>query len=317
MKLILLTLLGLFFSLSTVAGLRQRPARLVPTPANATCTTNAECLRLGLPLLRPTRRQICPEPPQASADPRSATFGVACSRQRWTVPESAYYYISATGARGGDKDTAKGGLGGTIGYEFLLKAGDVYTVVVGRQGQSFGYDVGAGGGGLSIVYRESDNQMVIAAGGGGGAGKGNKAYGDGKSAPTPSLSGIGALLIAGSAGGGFNNNGGTQGTSGNGGGGSTAGRTGGAGGAGWSGDGGKSVENRSGGKSKPSWSGGIYRSEPNTEYTAFGLGGDGGGAAPGDYGVSLVPSETIDMLIIPGRRRCGILGWRRRRVQHG
>lgn len=252
-----------------------------PTPTRINCTTNAECMRVGAPLLRPrlrpTRRDGC-SAPVPSSDPKNPPMFVTqpgCPEQAWTVPEKAYYQITAIGAAGGNKGSGRGGFGASISYEFLLNSGDTYTVVAGSRGRDYYPEsFGGGGGGLSAVYM--GNQLLIIAGGGGGAGYGNKAYSNGYDAPANLFNGS-----PGTEGGGAN--GGVRGNFGSGGGGSSAGKSGGAGGAGWLGDGSDNSSPGSGGRSRPSWSGGIF-----TYYAtpSFEIGGFGGGGAPGDYGVS-------------------------------
>ena len=257
-------------------------AELSPTPTRINCTTNAECMRMGAPLIkprfRPSRRDTC-APPSPSTDPKyPPTFYTqeGCPEQPWTVPETAYYYITAIGARGVDRDAREGGRGALVGYEFLLNKGDTYSVVAGSWGHAFNQDSAGAGGGLSAVYM--GNQLLIIAGGGGGAGKGGKAYGAGYDAPRNLINGS-----PGTVGGGAN--GGSRGNAGYGGGASSAGSKGGGGGAGWLGPGSDTTVVRSGGRSRPTWHGGVFLFPGDPREYEFG--GFGGGGGPGTMGVSL------------------------------
>jgi len=89
------------------------------------------------------------------------------SLQRWTVPASATYRITATGAQGASSRLAPalvGGCGAEIAGDFALQAGDVIEMLVGQKGTAA--DTNAGGGGGTFVVK-SGAPLVIAGGGGG------------------------------------------------------------------------------------------------------------------------------------------------------
>ena len=83
--------------------------------------------------------------------------------QRWDVPRSGYYQVTAYGAQGGGSD---GGLGAMIQGEFEFEEGDYLDILVGQRGEDDGSNNFAGGGGSFI---EHNGNLIIVAGGGGGA----------------------------------------------------------------------------------------------------------------------------------------------------
>jgi hypothetical protein len=174
--------------------------------------------------------------------------------QRWTVPLSGNYQITAAGAKSGDcTQTSKlGANGAVIQQTFALSIGDVLAVVVGQKSLDNTAGQGStGGGGGSFVYRLSDNNLYIAAAGGGG-----------QCGYSPN----GLPAPAGSSAAGSNSNGGSAG--------------GGGGGAGWGGPGTTSTQYGTmgqGGKSLAgNWVGGI-NVNPQYGATSGGFGGGGGG----------------------------------------
>lgn len=93
--------------------------------------------------------------------------------QRWTVPSSGWYNITAAGAKGGDYSSYIGGSGRVISGKVYLFGNETINIVVGQMGSS-SYGSGAGGGGASFVYRGSDtstseSNLLFAAAGGSGA----------------------------------------------------------------------------------------------------------------------------------------------------
>ncbi len=115
--------------------------------------------------------------------------------QRWVVPQTGVYRITAAGAKGGDGPSAvTGGKGAVLNGEFLLQQNDTLFLLVGQQGVSSASAAGGGGGGTFVTKAHPlGNQTtwgpkvspLIIAGGGGGAGGDNipDAYGVGGASP--------------------------------------------------------------------------------------------------------------------------------------
>lgn len=101
--------------------------------------------------------------------------------QRWTVPETASYRITALGATGGIHPGTFGpsfpGAGATAVAEVSLTSGQILNIVVGQKPSSTtsGSQNGAAGGGGSWVYEGEigGSGLIIVAGGGGGTGHGS------------------------------------------------------------------------------------------------------------------------------------------------
>ncbi|TNF26377.1 MAG: hypothetical protein EP329_21345, partial [Deltaproteobacteria bacterium] len=128
-----------------------------------------------------------------AGDTLAGAVTVTSGYQRWTVPTTGTYRITARGAQGGDtaNETGTGNAGGygaeVIG-EVALNAGDVLILVVGQDGvdKTGCSDWGGGGGGGSYVAKIAAGgdtivplsvavtPLVIA---GGGAGAGDDYYG--------------------------------------------------------------------------------------------------------------------------------------------
>ena len=114
---------------------------------------------------------------------------VASGYQRWTVPQTATYRVTARGAQGGDTNTInEGGYGAEVIGEFVLSAGDELILVVGQDGvdKAGCSDWGGGGGGGSYVAQVvAGGDTVVPLGvavtpliiAGGGAGAGDDYYG--------------------------------------------------------------------------------------------------------------------------------------------
>lgn len=88
--------------------------------------------------------------------------------QKWTVPVTGQYTITAAGARG-NSGSGNGGSGAVMSGNFNLIGGEYITVAVGQMG-GVGSAGGGSGGGGSFVYRDSSSSPLIVAGGGGGGG---------------------------------------------------------------------------------------------------------------------------------------------------
>lgn len=99
--------------------------------------------------------------------------------QRWTVPQTGVYRITAQGGAGGRSHLSSAGAGypAHIRGDFNLTQGDVLDIIVGHAGEGEGSGgtaiYGAGGGGGSFVWLENGTdetgEPLIVAGGGGGA----------------------------------------------------------------------------------------------------------------------------------------------------
>ena len=136
--------------------------------------------------------------------------------QKWTVPISGPYTITAHGGEGGTgfhynttSPGAAGGKGAIITGTFNLTNGDILWIVVGQKGHTFGdgsgsgsttytHRPGAGGGGTYVVKASPENAvnsdiLVIAGGGGGGRGRtsgiGQQPGGDGLTTETGTYTG--------------------------------------------------------------------------------------------------------------------------------
>ncbi|MDP5275233.1 glycine-rich protein [Chengkuizengella axinellae] len=89
--------------------------------------------------------------------------------QVWTAPYTATYRIEVWGAQGGNSEGGNGGKGASIGGDFMISAGESFSILVGQQGENLD-NCNTGGGGGSFVWKTHNEQLFIAAGGGGGAG---------------------------------------------------------------------------------------------------------------------------------------------------
>ena len=202
----------------------------------------------------------------------SSGVAVIDGLQRWEVPSTGDYNITATGAQGASGDPSYvGGLGAMVSGTFSLTAGDVLWVAVGQMGLGQSSGSNGGGGGGSWVVMDDDTPLVIAGGGGGtrtsvdqngcdatASEFGTTASGDATvwscadRSDTPGYGGAASSYSWGSGGGGFYSSGGED--------------CGGAGGSAW-------VEGVTGGMGSD-----------DTSYGGFGGGGSGQGCAGGGGG---------------------------------
>jgi hypothetical protein len=184
--------------------------------------------------------------------------------QKWTVPKSGTYKITAIGAASGTGTTGRGA-GATIIGEFSLTKGDILEIIVGQMGtdgaNGCGGNVGGGGGG-TFVRNTTTSEWLIAAGGGGGGSVVNTSSNQTASTTTTAKNGSAA--------------GGTGGTGGNGGGIGTGCVPVSGGGAGVSTAG---TNAASGGNGGDTYSGGFTGG--TSSFTA--PGGFGGGGAGAQY----------------------------------
>lgn len=256
----------LLLLLLLVGGLTAGHARPTSTDSSGPCTSNAECLRLGQPLLRPRLRR-------GDGGAFSQQFDYTGSVQTFTVGTSGNYFVSVAGGQGGDVYTQPGGRGAQLNTSITLNSGDVVDVYVAGQGQAGQVLVLGGGGGGSFLA--INGNVVIAIGGGGGA----TLPGPGMDAPTELGDGSGA------DGGGAD----TYGTGGQGGSGGEAGQymfaaENGGGGGGLDGDGGSpQISPDEGGKAFVNGLAGGSSYRPSLGGNG-GYGGGGGSGANGSGG---------------------------------
>ena len=109
---------------------------------------------------------------------------VSSGIQRWTVPVTGYYQLTAAGAGGGTSNNRiAGGKGVIVSTSVLLSQGQVLYIVVGQKGligtyagSATGAGGGGGGGTYVVIYNggattsSSSYTKLLIAGGGGGSG---------------------------------------------------------------------------------------------------------------------------------------------------
>jgi hypothetical protein len=144
--------------------------------------------------------------------------------QRWTVPATGTYTITAAGAQGGGGrwSTYYGGLGAIMRCTIALTQGDYLIFVVGQRGgyvDSSANGSSGGGGGTFVFQNNLSTPVLIAGGGSGSGGNGNPLNGrpalttnNGDSNFSGNPGGTG-----GAGGGGYGGGGGGAGLTGNGG----------------------------------------------------------------------------------------------------
>lgn len=117
-------------------------------------------------------------------DETDANYTVTGGIQKWTVPETGSYEITAVGAAGANGSVGTGGMGASITGTFSLTQGEFLYLIVGQKGTFVAY-VAGGGGGTFVYKNASDTYPLIAAGGGGGgAGGGGTGFENGIDAVT-------------------------------------------------------------------------------------------------------------------------------------
>lgn len=103
-------------------------------------------------------------------------FGYRGASERYEIPYTGLYTLTAEGAQGGSYGSFSGGRGGRVLATFWLKKGEWITCVAGG---SNGYNGGgsgsvfANGGGCTIVSSDQKGTLLIAGGGGGATSIGN------------------------------------------------------------------------------------------------------------------------------------------------
>lgn len=208
--------------------------------------------------------------------------------QEWTVPKTGQYTIEASGAQGGNADTATGGLGARIKISTTLTKNNIIKILCGQQGGTatvtanvYNHPISAGGGGGgTYIYNVTPSSIILIAGGGGGAAKGD--LNSGNSAARYILNGTNASAYnetfgtAGTAGGNSTyGNGGLLGNPG------IVGNGGGSSGAGWNGSGSQGVYGGGGGLSFNSGGTGGANIVHSGLFVTTVEGGFGGGSGSG------------------------------------
>ena len=102
-------------------------------------------------------------------DDSDSNFIVTSGVQKWTVPATGSYQITAIGASGAAGRGSTGGRGASITGTFSLTEGQIISIIVGQKG-TFVAHVAGGGGGSFVYQNASDTYPMLAAGGGGGGG---------------------------------------------------------------------------------------------------------------------------------------------------
>lgn len=256
---------------------------LSPILTSPRCSTNAECLRLGQPLLRPKH--------YFGRRAAQVTYGYTGSEQIFTATEASAFEFIVTGAQGGGAGGGRGGFGLSMNCTLVLDTEEQVEIYVGQQGASGGSDFtafGGGGGGGTFVLVNGQVAIVAAGGGGSASNGGNRgdatvaAIGDGQD--------------------GHNKGGGAGGTGGEGGAGGSGTIPGpGGGGGGVLSDGLASSDTDFGGQGGNSLQNGLAG---GASFSQGGYGGGGGGGTSaggggggysggGGGGTNLPPSDTF------------------------
>lgn len=139
----------------------------------------------------------------------SKVFEYCGSPEKYTVPHTGLYTLTADGAQGGDYGKYRGGYGGRVSMKVWLLKGEKLTFVSGGQngynGGGRGRTYGTGGG-YSSVSSDKKGLLLIAGGGGGAAPNGNGGAGGSETSVVSGKNGQ-----SGQAGGGGGYRGGTAG----------------------------------------------------------------------------------------------------------
>ena len=122
-----------------------------------------------------------------AATPLAGAVTVSGGIQRWTVPSTGRYTLTAYGAEGGEQDSAanKGGRGAVIRATLELEAGETLSILVGQRGGNGNRGTAngaAGAGGGTFIVNAAGDPLIVAGGGGGGGHDcgGEKTGGDGR-----------------------------------------------------------------------------------------------------------------------------------------
>jgi len=201
--------------------------------------------------------------------------------QKWTVPVTANYRITASGAGGGGT-TSGVGSGALIQDTFALTAGEVIDIVVGQTGGATAGATGGGGGSYVVRTPYNTNQSILVIAGGGGGTEGSSSLQQTSNGQSSTSGADGSSPNA-------TNGGGFGGTSGNGGGAASSDNSGGGGAGfftngtrnnGWNNNGGTAFVNGALGASAtaPACFGGFGGGS-----AASGNGNGGGAGAGGGY----------------------------------
>ncbi len=213
--------------------------------------------------------------------------------QRWTVPATASYQITATGAAGQSNGSSisTGGQGATIQGEVDLIQGEIIEILVGQMGtgnsggnSNHGNENGGGGG--TFVVRATGTVPLIVAGGGGGAPSNNGTAGCSRTSGDALITESGKTVSCYSTGnGGSGGNGGSVGGNGSGVGGGCEHGAAGGGLLGNGANGGTHCSQSKGGESFTNGGeGGQISTCYGTAHGGFGGGGTGNLGSPGGAG---------------------------------
>lgn len=180
-----LVALFVFGFITLIHGRSLKRARFdIASKTKKDCSTNAECLKLGLPPLAPnrTRKRQGGGPSQGPTYP-TETFKPTGVQQQYSFPSTGCYNILAQGAQGGGcaASNVAGGTAAALSVIYCgLQQGDNIYVIVGEQGGQGGIGPGGGGGGSFVYFMgtsttpvPASSAIVIAAGGGGAPYGGN------------------------------------------------------------------------------------------------------------------------------------------------
>lgn len=249
------------------------------------------------------------------------TTGRTGSNQTFIVPKTSVYTITAKGARGGiaymsgTSTVNPGGNGASLTGEFELDEGDELDIMVGQAGGDMpSAQRGGAGGGMTVVYNVTKDELLLCAGGGGGAGQYQFVFTNkNASLSTTGNSGGSSSTASGGAAGGVGPSGGSSISYGPGGGGfSTNGanasnttggasyENGGAGGTGYSvpSQGQNGGYGGGGGSYAGGGGGGGYGGGGGGAWSASGAGGGGGSYNAGTNQVNVVDNYDQGQVII-------------------
>jgi hypothetical protein len=164
-----------------VAMMSAPPVTVLPPIAVALnfTFTNANAMgRVG-----PSQLQV--NAAYAGTDLVSLVTVVGQGIQKWVVPQSGKYSITAQGAQGCVNEAQGGtpndlGRGAKMSAYFMLTEGQILWILVGQQGEgtvgTYGHGGGGGGSFVGIGTDQLGSTALIVAGGGGAIGNGGKNY---------------------------------------------------------------------------------------------------------------------------------------------
>nr|WP_318685785.1 InlB B-repeat-containing protein [uncultured Acetatifactor sp.] len=136
------------------------------------------------------------------------------SAQKYTVPYTGLYTLTAQGAQGGGYKDLEGGRGGSVTGTFWLQQGEMITCNIGGQKGSNGGGAASmygNGGGCTVISSDRKGTLLIAGGGGGASPSGKGGSGGSNAGVTGNKNISGAFGQNGMAGGGGGYQGGSAG----------------------------------------------------------------------------------------------------------